>query len=147
MGRRTSSTPVVCTTTDSTGAYVFHDLLPGGYAMTETDPAGVASTTPNTIGTALVVSQGTGISDNNDFGDGASASYTITKTLTTANPTRPGQPVTFEIAIMNTGSSWIPFCRCRISMTARSYCATVEQFATPRPDNDTNDGVHQLERT
>ena len=65
--------------------------------MTETDPQGLTSTTPNTIGTVLVVSQGTGISDDNDFGDMSVSSYAITKELVTLSPTRPNAVVRFDI--------------------------------------------------
>ncbi|MEO8083195.1 MAG: SdrD B-like domain-containing protein [Ardenticatenales bacterium] len=51
--------------TNAGGAYVFTNLLPGGYFVTETDLAGYASTTPNVVGITLVAG-GAGIAN---FGD------------------------------------------------------------------------------
>ena len=62
-------TPFRCTTTDSQGAFAFSDLLPGSYVLRETDPTGVISLTPNTFQAWLILSQGGGISGNNNFRD------------------------------------------------------------------------------
>jgi hypothetical protein len=110
--------------------------------MTQTLPAGLANTTPLTITTTLVISQGAGLSDNNNFGDNATASYTITKRLVSASPTRPGLQVTFEIEIKNTGGSWISFLPLQdvYNNTFLTY-GYGGQFSTPSSNNNDNDGV------
>jgi hypothetical protein len=68
-GVKDSNTPIACVNTDSQGFFVFGGQLPGGYIVEETDPSGTFSTTPNTIDTVLILSQGQGVSAGNDFGD------------------------------------------------------------------------------
>ena len=48
----------LCTVTDANGNYTIPNVPPGGYTVTETDPAGFVSTTPNTV-PATVPSGGT----------------------------------------------------------------------------------------
>lgn len=51
-------------TTNTNGRYVF-DVAPGSYTVTELDPSGYTSTTPNTVAVAV----GTGTTDIVSFGD------------------------------------------------------------------------------
>ena len=44
---------VATTTTGATGLYTFTNVTPGSYTVQETDPAGVVSTTPNTVSVSL----------------------------------------------------------------------------------------------
>jgi hypothetical protein len=64
-----SPTALECKNTDNQGVFVFTNRLPGGYVLTESDPSGLFSSTPNMISTELIVSEGAGLSDNNNFGD------------------------------------------------------------------------------
>jgi uncharacterized repeat protein (TIGR01451 family) len=59
------------TTTDPTGNYSFADLPAGTYTLTETQPTGYGSTTPNTISGVVISAAGT--TDNHDFGDSTAA--------------------------------------------------------------------------
>ena len=56
---------VATTTTGPTGLYTFTNLTPGSYIVQETDPAGVVSTTPNTVPISLA----SGGSATANFGD------------------------------------------------------------------------------
>jgi uncharacterized repeat protein (TIGR01451 family) len=49
-----TGTTGLTTTTDTNGAYSFNNLSPGAYTVTETDPSGYVSSTPNTFGITLV---------------------------------------------------------------------------------------------
>jgi uncharacterized repeat protein (TIGR01451 family) len=49
-----SGTASLTTTTDASGAYSFNNLSPGAYSVTETDPSGYVSSTPNTFSVTLV---------------------------------------------------------------------------------------------
>lgn len=136
-GQPDAGGPLACVATDSAGAYIFPNRLPGRYVLTETDPQGLTSTTPNNIVTQLVVVQGSGLSDRNDFGDTATANYVITKQLLSPSPTRPGQSVQYEIKIVNTGSAWITFLPLRDLYDVRflSYVS-----AAPSPIDQADDG-------
>lgn len=71
-GTDTLGNPVTrSTTTDATGNYSFTDLPAGTYTITETQPSGFASTTPNTIAGVSIVAAGT--STGHDFGDSTAA--------------------------------------------------------------------------
>lgn len=59
------------TTTDASGNYSFTDLPAGTYSITETQPAGYGSTTPNTISDVQIAAAGT--TSNHNFGDSTSA--------------------------------------------------------------------------
>ncbi|MCS6845356.1 MAG: hypothetical protein NZ528_13705, partial [Caldilineales bacterium] len=54
------------TETDLTGAYAFYDLPPGRYVVTETDPRGYGSTTPNAL-TVIVRAGETAVADFGDY--------------------------------------------------------------------------------
>lgn len=54
------------TETDLTGAYAFFDLPPGRYVVTETDPRGYGSTTPNAL-TVIVRAGETAVADFGDY--------------------------------------------------------------------------------
>jgi hypothetical protein len=56
----------VCDVTDGNGNYNLPNLPPGSYVVTETDPAGYTSTTPNSVPVNLGSGQNT---DSPDFGD------------------------------------------------------------------------------
>jgi uncharacterized repeat protein (TIGR01451 family) len=60
-----TGTASLTTTTDASGAYSFNNLSPGAYSVTETDPSGYISSTPNTFSVTLVNSNAT----VPDFGD------------------------------------------------------------------------------
>ncbi|MFC2059261.1 PKD domain-containing protein [Chloroflexota bacterium] len=62
---KVDSTVVASTTTGGDGSYNFYMVTPGSYNVDETDPAGYASTTPNSL--AVVVTAGGTITAN--FGD------------------------------------------------------------------------------
>lgn len=68
-GLKDSTTPVACDVTDNQGFYSFSGQRPGIYIVEEEDPSGLFSSTTNQINTSLVLTQGTGISDGNNFGD------------------------------------------------------------------------------
>jgi hypothetical protein len=131
------ATPLACMTTDSQGAYVFTKLVPGRYLLTETNPSGLTSTTPDTLATQLIVTQGAGLSDDNDFGDTATADYTIAKRLLTPSPARPGQTAQFEVKITNVGTSWITTLPLRDVYDIR-FLSFVG--ATPMPADNADDG-------
>jgi len=59
-------TPIGTTTTDAAGAYRFENLAPGTYRITETQPAGMGSSTPNVISSLTVPLDGV---DGQDFGE------------------------------------------------------------------------------
>jgi hypothetical protein len=136
-GQPDTGTPLACTTTDQDGAYSFNNRTPGSYPLQETDPAGMSSTTPNLIQAMLTVSQGTGLSDNNDFGNTANPDYTIVKQLISPSPVRPGQNVQFRITVTNNGQGWIT------QLPLRDVYQTqylVFQSATPAANDSVNDG-------
>jgi uncharacterized repeat protein (TIGR01451 family) len=60
-----TGTASLTTTTDSSGAYSFNNLSPGAYTVTETDPSGYISSTPNTFSVTLINANQT----VPDFGD------------------------------------------------------------------------------
>lgn len=93
------------------GLYYFQDLLPGTYAITETQPGGYADgkdtigsqggVTSNDVFSGVVLAEGTnGI--NNNFGEILPADVAIVKT---ASPTTVavGAPVTYTLTITNNG--------------------------------------------
>lgn len=55
----------VTTTTSGDGSFVFSGLVPGEYTVTESDPEGFSSSTPNQVQISLVAGQAGGVS----FGD------------------------------------------------------------------------------
>lgn len=59
------------TTTNSSGNYSFASLPAGTYTVTETQPAGFGSTTPDSIASIVIGAAGT--STNNNFGDSTGA--------------------------------------------------------------------------
>ena len=63
------SSPLACQPTGSSGDYLFLDHLPGAYLLVQTQPAGLESTTPNTLAVTLVVVGSSGSAPNNDFGE------------------------------------------------------------------------------
>jgi hypothetical protein len=95
---------LACTFTDQFGAYSFNNYLAGGYIVGQTTPAGYDPTTPITKTLSLVVSQGAGVSDNNNFGNIVPPDYSLVKRLVTPDPVRSGQNVRFEITMVNTGT-------------------------------------------
>lgn len=126
-----------CATTDSSGAYSFDQLPPGGYVIVETPPNLPINTTPTVRTTELEVTQGGGQSDNNDFGHTATASYSISKVLLTPNANRPGQELQFELKVTNTGSSWITTLPLRDIYNPQYLAFT---GATPAPADPADDG-------
>ncbi len=77
-----------------------------------------------------------------DFGFGIASGYTLTKTLTSDNPSRLGQPVTFAIVIVNTGNTWLS--TLPLQDTYNSTYLTYgfgSTFATPDTVDHVNDGV------
>lgn len=63
------SSPLACQNTESDGSYLFPDYLPGAYLVAQTQPAGLESTTPNTLAVTLVVVGPSGSAPDNDFGE------------------------------------------------------------------------------
>ncbi len=68
-GIKDSPTPIACTTTDAFGIYNFDNLLPGTYIVEQTVPGGLVNSTPIELPVTLIVIQGSGLSDNNNFGN------------------------------------------------------------------------------
>lgn len=64
--RMPNQTELRVTETDLTGAYAFFDLPPGRYVVTETDPRGYGSTTPNAV-TVIVRAGETAVADFGDY--------------------------------------------------------------------------------
>jgi hypothetical protein len=58
-----------CQNTDGDGHYTFADQLPGQYLVVETQPSGLANTTPNVRPVTLVVIGPSGSATDNDFGE------------------------------------------------------------------------------
>ncbi len=58
-----------CKQTGSDGSYVFTNYLPGNYIVTETNPAGYTSTTPDELAVQLIVVGASGSAPNNNYGD------------------------------------------------------------------------------
>jgi hypothetical protein len=133
-----STTPLACATTDSFGVYVFPSQIAGSYSLTQTQPEGLSSTTPDTLATLLVVTQGSGLSDNNNFGETNGATYSISKVLTTTNNVRPNAPVSFDIIITNTGNSTIAVLPLR-DLYDKQYLQFLN--ATPASVNTIDDGA------
>ncbi len=60
---------LACQNTASDGSYVFSNYLPGNYIVTETNPAGYDSTTPDELAVQLIVVGASGSAPNNNYGD------------------------------------------------------------------------------
>jgi hypothetical protein len=136
-GDGTPDTQLACTTTASDGGYVFVHRVPGNYGMGSGTPSGLTPTTSTFITTTLVVQQGSGSSTDNDFGNVSVPDYSITKTLLTPSPVRPGQQVQYHIVIQNTGQGWI------LQMPLVDTYQTqylLYQNATPASVDNNNDG-------
>ncbi len=58
-----------CKQTASDGSYVFTNYLPGNYIVTETNPTGYDSTTPDELAVQLIVVGASGSAPNNNYGD------------------------------------------------------------------------------
>jgi hypothetical protein len=58
-----------CQQTGTDGSYVFQDYLPGNYIVTETNPSGYTSTTPDELAVQLIVVGASGSAPNNNYGD------------------------------------------------------------------------------
>ncbi len=85
VGVNVCATPVgggaaLCDQTDGTGAYLIPDVPPGDYIVTETNPAGYVSTTPDNL--PVSVHSGEDVTDV-DYGDKllAPSTYTISGTV------------------------------------------------------------------
>jgi len=101
-------------TTDPTGNYVFANLAPGTYTITEPQP-NQYSDGLDTIGTANGAQTGSGVSDvianivlaagvsatTYDFGE-TQADLAVTKTVSNTDPNR-GDPITFTVTVTNNG--------------------------------------------
>ena len=126
----TAGSPVQTDITDSSGLYGFVGVAAGSYCVVinaaEFGPTGTlkdwTASPPNvddplkdaidsdgdpvTHAATAVVAAGT-VNDTVDFGFTIVSSYKVTKRLTSVNPSRLGEPVTFEITIENLGDTWI----------------------------------------
>jgi len=77
-----------------------------------------------------------------DFGFSITSSYTVTKTLTSDNPSRLGEEIKFEITIVNTGNTWISLLPLQDSYNnAYLTYGFGGTFATPDTVDHVNDGV------
>ena len=77
-----STTPFLCTHTDSSGGYQLNVItLPQTryFVLQEQDPSGLVSSTPNQLRVTLYAVQGSGVADGNNFGDSVNTSYTLVK--------------------------------------------------------------------
>ena len=157
----------VADVTDADGLYSFENLLLDEqfngigageplFSITVTAPAiYVASPqnqttedkdSDNPAGQAATPIKGT--TDNiYDFGFDVPMSYTITKTLNTQEPVRPGEEISFTIRIANTGKSWLTLLPLTdvYSTTYLSYGYS-GRYASPVPSND-NDNDGQIDWT
>ena len=97
-------------TDDNTDSNIAQESAPGQYR------SGVVSLTMSGEPTGEIFADGSSDQDGNpdadgnmtiDFGFYATSSYTLTKTLNTPGAIRVGDPISFTIAITNTGASWI----------------------------------------
>jgi len=150
------------TTTDANGLYGFTGLPDGAYEVrilsTEFAAGGTLenwTASPMNIGADNLDSDGdptthvapvtltgsVGTADT-DFGFTIASSYTVTKTLTSANPSRLGEEVKFSITITNTGKTWISTLPMQDSYnnTYLTY-GFGGTFATPDTFDHVNDGV------
>ncbi len=136
--------PVTPLVTDAAGHYVFSNLLPGGYVVIFTVPAGYSPTTStNTVGvgndsnglTATSAVLSSGQTDTTlDLGLVA-LNLTLTKTVTTAGPVKPGDTVVFKLVPHNNGpvnalAGWsvtdvMPAGLTLVSMTGAGYICDV----------------------
>ncbi len=156
------TTPYKTMTTDATGKYEFTALAADDYIVriksTEFDPGGtlenwaaspVDQTTddldsdghPTTHDSAVTIGAGQGTADV-DFGFSITSSYTVTKALTSLNPSRLGDEITFSITIVNTGDTWIT--TLPLQDTYNNAYLTYGfggTFATPDTVDHVNDGV------
>ena len=150
------------TTTDANGIYTFTNLVSDVYTITidasNFQPGGpLENWTPSP---AKVGNDDTIDSDgdetthdysvtlaagednpNIDFGFYVTSSYTLTKKLNTTSDIRPGDPISFTIAITNTGGSWLA-----VLPLTDNYNATYlsyggdGHFAEPPSDDNNDDG-------
>ncbi len=146
-------------TTDAKGLYEFKNLLPGNYVVkiptSEFNAGGTLQNwTPTQINigvnddidsdlkasreidvSPLVLGE---IDKSNDAGLVLATSYTVVKTLKTAEPVRTGDPVKFEIVIKNNGSGYLA-----VIPLVDSYDKNRLTYvnASPASDNNTDDGT------
>lgn len=101
------------TTTAADGSYIFDNLPPGTYVITETQPSGYADgkdtigTPGGTVGndtfTNIVLAENTN-GTNNNFGERIAGDVGVTKSASAANVLAGGQ-VTYTITVTNHGPS------------------------------------------
>ena len=155
---------IAATTTDANGLYSFTNLADGAYVVriqgAEFSAGGtlaIWTASPQNAGgvpdnldsdgdptahtAAVTLTGGAGTADT-DFGFHVSASYQVSKKLTSLNPARLGQEITFSITITNTGNTWISVLPLQdtYDTTYLTY-SFATHFATPDTDDHVNDGV------
>ncbi len=155
---------IATTTTDANGLYGFTNLADGAYVVRiqgaefsaggtleiwTASPQNAGSVPDNldsdgdpaTHDVAVTLTGGAGTADT-DFGFHVSASYQVSKKLTSLNPARLGQEVTFSITITNTGATWISVLPLQdtYDTTYLTYSFSTH-FATPDTNDHVNDGV------
>ncbi len=151
------------TTTDATGKYEFTALAADNYTVRilaaefgaggtlenwtaspqdqGTDDAVDSDGDPTTHDAAVILGAGESTTIV-DFGFTIVSSYTITKTLTSANPARLGEEITFSITIVNTGDTWLSTLPLQdVYNNAYLTYGFGGTFATPDTVDHVNDGV------
>jgi uncharacterized repeat protein (TIGR01451 family) len=117
--------------TDSFGVLAANGYIPS------TIVGGTANNTNKAQPYKVTLTNAAPVNATADFGyTNAPADYAITKSLTSAEPVRPGQPVSFTIQITNTGSATITVLPLRDTYTP-SYLSYVN--ATPASVNNSDD--------
>ncbi len=149
-------------TTDANGVYTFTDLVADVYTVTVDasnfqagGPLANWTPSPAKVGSDDAVdsdgdetthdySVTLGAGENNpniDFGFYVTSSYTLTKKLNTQGDIRVGDPISFTIAITNTGGSWLAVLPLTdtYDTTYLSYGAN-GNYANPPSDDNNDDG-------
>ncbi len=137
------------TTTNASGEYLFTWLPADTYTVTisptEFQPGGTLynwyGTAPTNLIHTVAVTQ-TQVVLTADFGLNIPSSYAVSKQLAMADPTRPGEPITFTIRVTNTGATWLA--RLSLQDTYNNTFMTYGfggDFAQPDSDDHVNDGV------
>ncbi|MCX7670484.1 MAG: SpaA isopeptide-forming pilin-related protein, partial [Anaerolineae bacterium] len=136
-------------TTGAAGDYLFAALAAGTYTVTinptEFQPGGTlynwAATYPVGLAHTFTITA-TQVVTTADFGLNIPSSYAVTKRLAMADPTRPGEPITFTIRVTNTGATWLAALPMQdmYNNTFMTY-GFGGDFARPDSDDHVNDGL------
>ncbi len=137
------------TATNAAGDYLFSGLAAGVYTVTispdEFQPGGALynwyATAPTDLIYTVTVTPTQAVLTA-DFGLNIPSGYAVSKQLAMADPTRPGEPITFTIRVTNTGATWLA--RLPLQDTYNNTFMTYGfggDFARPDSNDHVNDGV------